>query len=72
MKTYLYNSALTSSAALQRKYHWLTATKPADASWGTAGNAVTPKKILAGRGFWYIRKADAGAFTLTFDQPYTF
>ncbi len=71
VQTYLYNSTLTNSAAQQRKNHWLTAAKPTDSTWGTAGNAITPKKIPAGRGFWYIRKSGAGSFTLTLDQPYT-
>jgi len=71
VKTFLYDSTLTSSAAVQRKNHWLTGAKPTDTTWGTAGNAITPKKIPAGRGFWYIRKSGAGAFTLTLDQPYT-
>ncbi len=71
IQTYLYNSTLTSTAALQRKNHWLLSVKPTDSTWGTAGNAITPKKIPAGRGFWYVRKTGAGPFTLTLDQPYT-
>jgi len=69
--TYLYNSTATASAAVARKNHWLTSAKPTDTTWGTAGNVITPKKIPAGRGFWYIRKAGAGSFTLKLDQPYT-
>ena len=71
IQTFLYDSTVTSSAALQRKNHWLLAVKPTDTSWGTAGNAITPKKIPAGRGFWYIRKTGAGPLTLTLDQPYS-
>ena len=71
VQTYLYNSTATASAALQRKNHWLLAAKPTDTTWGTAVNQISPKKIPAGRGFWYVRKVGAGSFTLTLDQPYT-
>lgn len=71
IQTYLYNSTLTSPAAIQRKNHWLLAVKPTDTTWGTGVNQLCPKAIPAGRGFWYVRKSGEGAFTLTLDQPYT-
>ena len=71
VKTYLYDSTATSTAVQARKNHWLVSGSPKDTEWGSNGT-VSTKKIPAGRGFWYIRKAGEGAFTLKLDQPYTF
>ena len=68
---YLYNSTLTSSAAMQRKNKWLLAAKATDTSWGTGANQPSPKVIPMGRGIWYRRKAGEGSLTFTLPQPYS-
>ena len=68
---FLYDSTLTSSAAMQRKNKWLTMTKPTDTSWGTAASTPSPKIIPMGRGVWYSRKSGAGPLTFTLPQPYS-
>ena len=73
-KVHLFDSTSTASAALAMKNHWVTSAKPTDTTWGSGINKVTPKKIPAGRGFWYIRQDSAhggGATTIKFPQPYS-
>ena len=74
VQVHLFDTTSTASAAQAMKNHWVTSVKPADTSWGTAANKVTPKKVPAGRGFWYIRQDSAhggGATTIKFPQPYS-
>ena len=68
---YLYNSTLTSSAAMQRKNKWLLSAKATDTSWGSSANQPSPKVIPMGRGVWYSRKSGAGPLTFTLPQPYS-
>ena len=73
-QVHLFDTTSTAAAAQAMKNHWITSAKPTDTSWGTGANKVTPKKIPAGRGFWYIRQDTAhggGATTIKFPQPYS-
>ena len=73
-KVHLFDTTSTAAAAQAMKNHWITSAKPTDTSWGSGANKVTPKKIPAGRGFWYIRQDSAhggGATTIKFPQPYS-
>ena len=73
-QVHLFDTASTAAAAQAMKNHWITSAKPIDTSWGSGANKVTPKKIPAGRGFWYIRQSAAnggGATTIKFPQPYS-
>ena len=45
IQLFLYDSTLTSSAALQRKGKWLCAVKPTDTSWGTGVNQISGKVL---------------------------